>query len=279
MKTTVGTLKDKKQRKEKITMLTAYDYLMAKILDEAGIDLILVGDSLGMVILGYNTTIPVTLEDVLYHTKAVARGVEKAMVVADMPFLTYQADKVEALRNAARFLQEGGAQGVKIEGGVLMAETVDFLVRRGIPVMGHIGLTPQSVNQLGGFKVQGKDIEQARQLIKDAQALDEAGVFSIVLECIPYPLARMITEKVSVPTIGIGAGPYCDGQVLVIQDLLGYFKTTPRFVKKYAEFGKEAKRAVAEYIKEVREGKFPTMENSYPLSNLVLEELEKNENS
>ncbi len=275
MNTTVATLREKKQKNEKITMLTAYDYLMAKIIDEAGIDLILVGDSLGMVVLGYETTLPVTIEDVLYHTKAVARGVKSAMVVADMPFLTYQADKVEALRNAGRFLQEGGAQAVKIEGGELMAETVDFLTKRGVPVMGHIGLTPQSVNQLGGFKVQGKDIKQARQLIKDAQILEEAGVFSIVLECVPYPLAKMITEKVSVPTIGIGAGPYCDGQVLVIQDLLGYFEAAAKFVKKYTELGKEIKRAVVEYIEEVQNGKFPTLENSYSLSPSVLEELKK----
>lgn len=279
MKTTVATLKEKKQKGEKISMLTAYDYLMAKILDEAGIDLILVGDSLGMVVLGYETTLPVTLEDVLYHTRAVSRGAKKAMVVADMPFLTYQTDKVEALKNAGRFLQEGGAQAVKIEGGELMAETVDFLVKRGIPVMGHIGLTPQSVNQLGGFKVQGKDIEQARQLIKDAQTLDEAGVFSIVLECVPYPLAEMITEKVSVPTIGIGAGPFCDGQVLVIQDLLGYFETTAKFVKKYADLGKEIRRAVEQYIEEVKTGKFPAEEHSYSLSVSVLEELKKSESN
>lgn len=279
MKTTVATLMEKKQKNEKITMLTAYDYLMAKVLDEVGIDLILVGDSLGMVVLGYDTTIPVTLEEVLYHTKAVARGAKSAMVVADMPFLTYQTDKVEALKNAGRFLQEGRAQAVKIEGGELMAETVDFLVRRGIPVMGHIGLTPQSVNQLGGFKVQGRDIEQAHQLIKDAQILDKAGVFSIVLECVPYQLAKIITEKVSVPTIGIGAGPYCDGQVLVIQDLLGYFEATAKFVKKYAQLDKEIKRAVSEYIEEVRSEKFPTLENSYTLSVSVLEELEKGESS
>ncbi len=275
MKITVASLREKKQKGEKIAMLTAYDYLTAKILDEAGVDLILVGDSLGMVVLGYETTLPVTLEDVLYHTRAVARGAKSALVVADMPFLTYQTSKIEALKNAGRFLQEGGSQAVKIEGGQEMAETVEFLVRRGIPVMGHIGLTPQSVHQLGGFKVQGRDVEQARQLIGDAQALEKAGAFSLVLECVPYPLAKLITEKVDIPTIGIGAGPDCDGQVLVIQDLLGYSEVTARFVKKYAELGKEISRAVKDYIKEVKAGEFPTLQHSYPLSEEVLKEIEE----
>lgn len=277
MKVTVNTLREMKEKKERITMLTAYDYLTAKILDECGVEVLLVGDSLGMVVLGYETTLPVTLEDVLYHTRAVSRGAKRAMVVADMPFLTYQTSKVEALKNAGRFLQEGGAQAVKVEGGAEMAETVEFLVKRGIPVMGHIGLTPQSVHQLGGFKVQGRSIEQARKLLLDARSLEEAGAFSLVLECLPYLLAQLITGKTRIPTVGIGAGPYCDGQVLVIQDLLGYFETVPRFVKRYASLGEEVKRAVEKYIKEVKEGSFPTSEHSYPLADDVWEGLREDE--
>jgi 3-methyl-2-oxobutanoate hydroxymethyltransferase len=259
-----------KEKKERITMLTAYDYLTAKILDECGVEILLVGDSLGMVVLGYENTLPVSFEDVLYHTKAVARGAKRAMVVADMPFLTYQVSREEALRNAGRYLKEGGAQGVKMEGGVEMAEMIEKVVKTGIPVMGHIGLTPQSVHQLGGFKVQGSDLEKAKKLIEDAKALNEAGVFSIVLECVPFQLAQKITEIVSVPTIGIGAGPHCDGQVLVIHDLLGFSDRVPKFVKKYASFKGEMEKAVENYVAEVKEGKFPQREHSYSLKEGVL---------
>ncbi len=270
MRITVNTLKEMKEKKERVTMLTAYDYLTAKILDECGVEILLVGDSLGMVVLGYENTLPVSFEDVLYHTKAVARGAKRAMVVADMPFLTYQVNKEEALRNAGLYLKEGGAQGVKMEGGVEMAETIEKVVKTGIPVMGHIGLTPQSVHQLGGFKVQGSDLEKAKKLIEDAKALNEAGVFSIVLECVPFQLAKKITEIVSVPTIGIGAGPHCDGQVLVIHDLLGFSDRVPKFVKKYASFKDEMEEAVKNYVAEVKGGKFPQSEHSYSLKEEVL---------
>ena len=267
---TVIKLREMKKNQEKITMLTAYDYLMARILDECGVELILVGDSLGMVVLGYETTLPVNFEDVLYHTKAVARGAKRAMVIADMPFLTYQVTPEEALKNAGRYLKEGGAQGVKMEGGVEMAETIERVVKAGIPVMGHIGLTPQAVHQLGGFKVQGGDVEKGKKLLEDAKALDEAGVFSLVLECIPYPLAREITRTVSIPTIGIGAGPFCDGQVLVIQDLVGFSEKVPKFVKKYTSLNEEVRKAVGAYMREVKEGKFPSLENSYSMSEETL---------
>lgn len=272
-KVTVSSLREMKASGEKIAMLTAYDYLMARLLDESGIEILLIGDSLGMVVLGYDTTLPVTLEDVLYHTKAVARGAENAMVVADMPFLTYQVSGEEALRNAGRFLQEGGAQAVKLEGGERMIPTIEQVIEAGIPVMGHIGLTPQSVHQLGGFKVQGKDLSQAKQLLKDAKALDEVGVFCLILECVPAPLAKVITESVAVPTIGIGAGPYCDGQVLVIQDLLGFGERVPKFVKKYHRFNGEVKKAVGQFRDEVKEGKFPTDEHAYGMDESVLRQL------
>ncbi len=272
-KVTVSSLREMKANGEKITMLTAYDYLMAKLLDESGIEILLIGDSLGMVVLGYETTLPVTLEDVLYHTKAVARGAKNAMVVADMPFLTYQVSAEEALRNAGRFLQEGGAQGVKLEGGERMVPTIERLIEVGIPVMGHIGLTPQSVHQLGGFKVQGKNLSQAKQLLKDAQALDEVGVFCLILECVPAPLAKVITESVAVPTVGIGAGSHCDGQVLVVQDLLGFNERVPKFVKKYHYFNEGVKKAVGQFRDEVKEGKFPVDEHSYGMDESVLKQL------
>ena len=223
---TTAVLKEKKARQEKITMLTGYDYSMAGMIDQAGIDMILVGDSLGNVMLGYSTTLPVTMDDMVHHTKAVSREAQNAMVVADMPFLSYHISITEAVRNAGRLIQEGGAQAVKIEGGVERVDTIKAILDAQIPVQGHIGLTPQSINQLGGFKVQGKDLETARKLIEDAKALDEAGVFSLVMECVPSELARRITAEVSCPTIGIGAGPHCDGQVLVINDMLGMFTAT-----------------------------------------------------
>ena len=236
MRVTITQIKEMKQKGEKIAMLTAYDYATAKLIDEAGIPLILVGDSLGMVVLGYGSTIPVTMDEMIHHTKAVVRGTAKALVIGDMPFMTYQVSFEDALRNAARFMQEGGVQAVKLEGGESMAETVKRIVSCGIPVMGHIGLTPQSINQLGGFKAVGKTPEAAVRMLNDAIALDEAGAFAIVLECVPEPLSKLITERISVPTIGIGAGKYCDGQVQVISDLLGlYTDFVPKHAKQYVK--------------------------------------------
>ena len=276
MRVSITQIKEMKQKGEKIAMLTAYDYATAKLIDGAGIPLILVGDSLGMVVLGYESTIPVTMDEMIHHTKAVVRGTTQALIVGDMPFMTYQVSVDDALRNAARFIQEGGAQTVKLEGGENMAETVKRIVSSGIPVMGHIGLTPQSIHQLGGFKVMGKTPEAAVRLINDAKALDEAGVFAIVLECVPEPLSKLITEKVSVPTIGIGAGKYCDGQVQVISDLLGlYTDFVPKHAKQYARLFEIIKSATADYIAEVQAGAFPTKKQSYAMDKSVLTELEK----
>lgn len=271
---TTATLRDKKARQEKISMLTSYDYSTAGLVDQAGLDMILVGDSLGMVVLGYENTLSVTMDDMVHHTRAVVRGTKNTMVVADMPFLSYHVSTKEAVRNAGRFIQEGGAQAVKLEGGVERVEAVKAILDAQIPVMGHIGLTPQSVNQFGGFKVQGKDLETARKLLKDAQALDKAGVFSIVLECVPSALAKKITEEVSVPTIGIGAGPYCDGQVLVINDMLGmYSGHVPKFVKKYVDLQPLIIEALKSYKKEVEEGSFPGPEHGFTISDDVLDKL------
>jgi len=257
-------------------MLTAYDYATAKLIDGVGVPLILVGDSLGMVVLGYESTIPVTMDEMLHHTKAVVRGTEQALIIGDMPFMTYHASVSEALHNAARFIQEGGAQAVKLEGGETMAETVRRIVECGIPVMGHIGLTPQSVHQLGGFKVQGKTQEAAIRLVKDACALEEAGVFAIVLEAVPTPLAKIITKKVGVPTIGIGAGPFCDGQVQVVSDLLGLFTDfVPKHAKQYARLSDIIKQAVGDYINEVQAGTFPTEKQSYTMDESLLAGLEQ----
>ncbi len=248
MRITVNQIKEMKQKGEKIAMLTAYDYPTAKIVDEAGIPLILVGDSLGMVVLGYESTIPVTMEEMLHHTKAVVRGTKQAMVIGDMPFMSYHINADEALRNAARFIQEGGAQAVKLEGGVTVMEKVTRLVGCGIPVMGHIGLTPQSIHQLGGFKVQGQTAEAAARLLEDAMALEEAGAFAIVLETIPAQLAQIITARVSIPTIGIGAGIHCDGQVQVINDILGsYTEFVPKHAKQYAKLADIITKAVNQY--------------------------------
>ncbi|MBL7120235.1 MAG: 3-methyl-2-oxobutanoate hydroxymethyltransferase [Dehalococcoidia bacterium] len=275
MRVTIGQIKEMKQKGEKIPMLTAYDYATARLIDEVGVPLILVGDSLGMVVLGYESTIPVTMEEMLHHTRAVVKGTKRALVVGDMPFMTYHAKISDALYNAGRFLQEGGAQAVKLEGGEPMAEAVHRVVECGIPVMGHIGLTPQSVHQLGGFKVQGKSPEAAMRLIKDAQALEEAGVFSIVLESIPTPLAKIITQKVSVPTIGIGAGPWCDGQVQVISDLLGLFTDfVPKHAKQYAKLFDTIKKATADYISEVQNGTFPTEKEGHAMDESLLAGLE-----
>lgn len=274
MRITINQIKEMKSRKEKIVMLTAYDYSTAKLVDESGIPLILVGDSLGMVLLGYESTIPVTMDEMIHHTKAVVRGTKQALVVGDMPFMTYHTSVSDALRNAARFIQEGGAQAVKLEGGVTVAETVKRIVECGIPVMGHIGLTPQSIHQLGGYKVRGKTPEIAEQLLKDAKALEQAGAFAIVLELVPAPLSKLITQKLIIPTIGIGAGPDCDGQVQVISDLLGLFSDfVPRHAKQYAKLAGLIRTALADYIAEVKMGKFPTAEHSSTMDESLLEEL------
>ena len=271
MRFTIGQIKDMKEKGIKIPMLTAYDYATAKMVDEAGVPLILVGDSLGMVVLGYESTIPVTIEEMLHHTKAVVRGTKRSMVIGDMPFMTYHASMGEALHNAARFIQEAGAQAVKLEGGVAMAEVVHRVVECGIPVMGHIGLTPQSVHQLSGFKVQGKTSDAAIRLVEDACALSDAGVFAIVLEAIPAPLARVITKKVNVPTIGIGAGPHCDGQVQVISDILGLFTDfVPKHAKQYTRLSDMIRKAVADYVGEVQDGVFPTEKESHSMDESIL---------
>jgi len=252
-----------KRHGQKITMLTAYDATMARLLDSAGIDVLLVGDSLGMVVLGEDTTVGVTLDMVVHHSRAVANGTTRALVVADMPFLTYQASVAEAVRNARRLLQDGGATAVKIEGGVAVARTIRRLTDVGVPVMAHIGLVPQSVNKLGGFRPVGKTREEADQLLLDARAVEAAGAFALVLESIPAELAARITHESGVPTIGIGAGPDCDGQVLVSYDALGFFEAfIPRFVKRYAELGEAVKEAARSYIAEVRNGAFPAPEHS-----------------
>jgi 3-methyl-2-oxobutanoate hydroxymethyltransferase len=268
----VLNLKRMRERGEPITMLTAYDYPTAKMADEAGIPLILVGDTLGMVVLGYDSTIPVTVDDMIHHGKAVVRGAQRAHVVVDMPFGSYQGGWQDALKNATRILQETGCNSVKLEGGIRSAETVKYLVNAGIPVMGHIGLTPQSVNQLGGFRVQGKTPRDAVHLITDAKALAEAGAYAIVLELVPTALAQMITQRVSVPTIGIGAGPFCSGQVQVWHDILGmYDDLNPRHARRFAELGTEIRQAITTYRKQVEAGDFPTADESFYMDEHALE--------
>jgi 3-methyl-2-oxobutanoate hydroxymethyltransferase len=263
-KITIPKLKEMKKSREKIACLTAYDWLTAKLLDEAGIDLILVGDSGAMVFAGHETTLPITVDQMIYHTQAVSRGVKRALLIADMPFLSFQVSPEEALLNAGRFLKEGGADGVKIEGGEAMAKTAQKLVQVGIPVMGHIGLTPQSIRTFGGYRLRGKRPNEAKELKRDAKIMEEAGIFAIVLEKIPTPLAKEITQTLSVPTIGIGAGSACDGQILVTHDMLGLFEAfKPKFVRRYAELGQSIRRAVEKYSKEVKEGKYPSPEESY----------------
>lgn len=270
---TTADFRRMKQEGTPIAMLTAYDYPMATLVDASGIDAILVGDSLGNVVLGYDSTVPVTMEDMIHHVRAVSRGVKRAMVVADMPFLSYHISREESVRNAGRLMQEGLAQAVKLEGGSEVVDTVKAITAAGIPVMGHLGLTPQSVHQLGGFKVQGKDGEAARRLLEDAKKLEDAGVFAIVLECIPQQLAKVITESVSVPTIGIGAGIHCDGQILVTHDLLGMFSDfTPKFVKRYANLKEQILQACQDYQQEVRSKAFPGPEHVF---NMAEEELKK----
>ncbi|MFC2035716.1 3-methyl-2-oxobutanoate hydroxymethyltransferase [Chloroflexota bacterium] len=274
MRITINQVKEMKQKGEKITMLTAYDYSTAKIVDEVGIPLILVGDSLGMVVLGYESTIPVTMDEMLHHTKAVVRGTKQAMIIGDMPFMTYHISVDDALRNAARFIQEAGAQAIKLEGGVTVAEKVRRVVECGIPVMGHIGLTPQSVHQFGGHSVQGKTPEAAISILEDAKVLEEAGAFGIVLETVPAPLAALITQSISIPTIGIGAGVDCDGQVQVINDILGSFTDfVPKHAKQYAKITDIIHNAVTEYYDEVRDGNFPTAKQSTSMDKSILVEL------
>lgn len=260
----VTDLLEKKRSGEKITMLTAYDYTMARLVDRAGIDSILVGDSLGNVMLGHSTTLPVTLDDMIHHAKAVRRGTTRALVVVDLPFLTYEVTVERALENAGRIMQEAEADAVKLEGGAPVAPMVKRMTEVGIPVIGHLGMTPQSVNVFGGFRVQGRDARAAERLVEDALALQEAGAFAVVLELVPTDLARRVTEALTIPTIGIGAGPHCDGQVLVLQDMLGmYDDFKPRFVKQYANLGSAIQEAVGAYIAEVRNGTFPSEEHSF----------------
>ena len=271
---TIRDIAQMKVRGELIPMVTAYDYTTARIADSAGIPILLVGDSLGMVVLGHDSTIPVTMEDMIHHVKTVVRGSEKALVVADLPFMTYQVDHAQALTNAARLLQEGGAQTVKLEGGETVAETVHRIAEAGIPVMGHIGLTPQSVNAFGGYRVRGRQRKEAVQILKDAKALEEAGAYSVVLELVPTPLARLISQRLTIPTIGIGAGPGCDGQVQVLHDMLGLFTDfVPRHAKRYANLGETIKEAFIQYAQEVRDGEFPTDQESFGMDEELLNEL------
>ena len=271
---TTANFRKYKAEGKKITMLTAYDYPTARLVDDAGIDAILVGDSLGNAVLGYGSTIPVTMDDMVHHVKAVVRGVQRAMVVADMPFLSYHISKKEALRNAGRLMQEAGAQAVKLEGGIEVAESVKKITEAGIPVMGHLGLTPQSVHQMGGYRVQGKDEAAAKKLLEDARALEEAGAFAVVLECVPAPLAKLVTESIGIPTIGIGAGPDCSGQVLVTHDMLGFYgQFAPKFVKRYANLHESIMQGLQGYRSEVENGSFPGPEHGFGIDEEVLKKL------
>ena len=274
MKKTVSTLQQAKENGQKITMLTAYDYSTAKLMDEAGIDMILVGDSLGNVILGYEDTISVTMEDMIHHGAAVSRGVKETMVVVDMPFMSYQISVEEAVTNAGRLMKEGRANAVKLEGGKSVCPQIKAITQAGIPVVAHLGLTPQSINALGGYKVQGKSEDAAKKLLEDALAVQEAGAFALVLECVPTKLASLITKKLTIPTIGIGAGNECDGQVLVYQDMLGMFSDyVPKFVKQFAQVGEIMKKAFSDYKEEVASGAFPAEKNSYKIDYEVIDKL------
>lgn len=273
IKNTAVTFKESKGH-EKLSMLTAYDFGTAKLIDEAGINGILVGDSLGMVMLGYEDTLEVTMEDMIHHSKAVSRGAKNALIVTDMPFMSYQTSVYDAVVNAGRLIKEGKAQAVKLEGGLEIVDKVEAIVKASIPVMGHIGLTPQSINQIGGFKVQGKSEESGRILIESAKALEKAGAFAIVLECVPSKLSKLITESINIPTIGIGAGNDCDGQILVYQDMLGMFSGfKPKFVKRYSELGEEMKKSFIKYDKEVKDKVFPGEEHGFKISDEIIEKL------
>ena len=274
MKKTVSTFREQKAKGEKISMLTVYDYSTAKLMDEAGINGILVGDSLGMVMLGYEDTLPVTMEDMIHHTAAVCRGAKNTLVVGDMPFMSYQVSVEEAVYNAGRLMKEGRCQAVKLEGGASVCPQIRAITNASIPVMAHIGLTPQSINAFGGFKVQGKSEEAAKKLLEDAKAVEEAGAFAVVLECVPAKLAELISKSISIPTIGIGAGAGCDGQILVYQDMLGLFSDfTPKFVKKYANVGEMMTQAFRDYIADVQEGSFPAPEHTFAISEDVIKKL------
>jgi 3-methyl-2-oxobutanoate hydroxymethyltransferase len=274
MKNSVRSFLKAKQSGEKLAVLTAYDYSLARLMDEAGVNGILVGDSLGMVVLGHKTTLPVTMEDMIHHSRAVARGVASALLITDLPFLSYQTSVRDAVRNAGRLVQEGNAQAVKLEGGEDVCPQIRAIVRASIPVMGHIGLTPQSINAFGGFSVQGKDEDGARDLLRAAKAVEAAGAFAVVLECIPAGLAALISRSLSVPTIGIGAGGECDGQVLVGQDMLGMFPDfTPKFVKRFADLSPLIRTAFADYVAEVRQGAFPGPEHSFGMDGAVLDKI------
>lgn len=275
MKNTVLTFKKAKEDKNKISMLTAYDYTTAKLVDQAGINSILVGDSLGMTMLGYEDTLSVTMEDMIHHTKAVARGAKNALVIGDMPFMSYNTGIRDAIINAGRLMSEGRANAVKLEGGVEMKEVIKAIVDANIPVCAHIGLTPQSINSLGGFKVQGKNLESAKKLIADAKAVQEAGAFAVVLECVPEKLATRITQMLDIPTIGIGAGAGCDGQVLVYQDMLGmYSDFKPKFVKHFGTIGEEMDKAFKLYDQEVKNSNFPSQEHNFSIDDEILDNLE-----
>jgi len=263
-KITIQDFLKKKVEQKKITMLTAYDYPFAKIVDEAGIDAIIVGDSVGMVVQGLENTLPVTMDEMLYHTNIVSRAVKNAMVIGDLPFMSYQASVEEGVRNAGRFLKDAGASAVKIEGGAEVAQHIRAMTKSDIPVMAHIGLTPQSIHRMGGYKIQGKTEESAKKLLEEAHIAEDAGAFSLLLEAIPKGLARKITEELSIPTIGIGAGPYCDGQVLVLHDVIGLFERfLPKFAKRYANLKDEALKAIITYKEEVEKGIFPSEEQSF----------------
>ncbi len=274
MKTTVNTFKNAKEKKDKITMLTAYDYSTAKLVDESGVESILVGDSLGMVCLGYEDTLSVTMEDMIHHSAAVARGAKNAMVITDMPFMSYQASVYDAVVNAGRLMKEGRAQAVKLEGGLEVCPQIEAIVKASIPVCAHIGLTPQSVNAFGGFKVQGKEEAAAKRLLEEAKAVEAAGAFAVVLECVPEKLATFITEQIGIPTIGIGAGAGCDGQVLVYQDMLAmYSDMAPKFVKQFRNVGEQMRGGFHDYVKEVKEGTFPAAEHTFKIDDSVIEKL------
>ncbi len=273
-KFTTADFKKRKKNGEKITMVTAYDYTFAKLVEEAGIEAILVGDSLGMTVLGYEDTLAVTIEDMIHHTRAVRRGAQNPLIVIDMPFMSYRVSIEKTVENAGRMIKETGANAVKLEGGESVADEVRAIVRAQIPVMGHIGLTPQSVNAFGGFKIQGKSVEVAEQLIRDAKALEAAGCFAIVVECVPAKLAKMITESIGIPTIGIGAGAGCDGQVLVLQDMLGvYSDLAPKFVKRFAQLRQPIVGALSRYSEEVKSGAFPSAEHEFEISDEIINQL------
>lgn len=274
MRNTVSTMRQQKADGDKITMLTAYDYSTAKLMDETGVNAILVGDSLGMVMLGYEDTLSVTMEDMIHHTAAVTRGAENALVVGDMPFMSYQTSVYDAVVNAGRLMKEGRCHAVKLEGGASVCPQIKAITEASVPVMAHIGLTPQSVNAFGGFKVQGKSEEDARRLIEEAKAVEKAGAFAVVLECVPAKLAALITESISIPTIGIGAGAGCDGQVLVYQDMLALFSDfKPKFVKHFANAGEVMRQGFTEYIREVKAGTFPAEEHTFRISDEIISKL------